>query len=207
MNDHFAELAEPRRPWIDPDTLKARFMGLSAAHHPDRHHVSGPAERQAADRRYAELNTAYQALRDTRARLLHLLELESGGRPRDIQRIPPGTMDLFVEIGQCCRDADAFLAERRGVTSPMLRVRMFQQGLEWTNRLQELQGRVRSRGDAIEQDLRALNAAWEAAPPPGDGGRRAALPLDRLEDLYRALSYVARWTEQIQERLVQLAAP
>ena len=31
------------------------------------------------------------------------------------------------------------------------------------------------------------------------------LPLDRLEQIYRALSYVGRWTEQIQERAVQLA--
>jgi hypothetical protein len=31
------------------------------------------------------------------------------------------------------------------------------------------------------------------------------LPLERLEQLYRAMSYVARWTEQVQERIVQLA--
>jgi hypothetical protein len=41
-------------------------------------------------------------------RLLHLLELELGSRPRDVQRIPSGTMDLFVEVGQVCHEVDRF---------------------------------------------------------------------------------------------------
>ena len=36
-------------------------------------------------------------------------------------------------------------------------------------------------------------------------GRAAALPLERLEQVCRVFSYMARWTEQIQERLVQLS--
>jgi hypothetical protein len=31
------------------------------------------------------------------------------------------------------------------------------------------------------------------------------LPLERLEQIYRAMSYVSRWMAQIQERVVQLA--
>lgn len=205
MTDYFALLDEPRRPWPDLDALKARFLRLSSEAHPDRFHAAPADERAAAGQRYAELNAAYQCLNDPRERLLHLLTLERGAKPRDVQRIPPGTMDLFVEIGQTCRDADAFLAERSKVTSPMLKAQMFQRGLEWVDRLNALQQKVNAKREELDAELKRLNAAWDAAPPVGSPDRAAALPLDRLEQLYRATSYVTRWTEQIQERLVQLA--
>lgn len=205
MTDAFALLAEPRHPWLDADALKARFLPLATAVHPDRVHGASEAEKLAANGRYAELNAAFNTLREPRDRLLHLLELEAGARPRDIQRIPPGTMDLFVEIGQTCRDADAFLAKKTEATSPMLRLRLMQEGLVWTDQLQTLQGRVNAKRDEFIAELRALNATWAAAPPVGSPERAAALPLERLEQIYRAMSYVARWTEQLQERLVQLA--
>jgi hypothetical protein len=34
---------------------------------------------------------------------------------------------------------------------------------------------------------------------------RDRLPLGRLEELYRLFGYFARWSEQIQERVVQLS--
>ncbi len=207
MPDFFALLDEPRRPWLEADPLKERFFRLSAALHPDRHHGAPDREREAASQRYTELNSAYQTLRDPRARALHLLELESGGPPKDIQRIPPGTMDLFTAIGQTCRDLDVYLAERQAIASPMLKVRLFQRGLEWVETLKALQQRVQQRQSELESALLGLNPAWESCPPIGAPERAAALPLDRLADTYRGLSYVARWSEQIQERMVRLAAP
>jgi hypothetical protein len=38
MNDCFALLNEPRRPWLDSEALKQRFVSLSAELHPDRTH-------------------------------------------------------------------------------------------------------------------------------------------------------------------------
>lgn len=205
MSDFFAQLGEPRLPWLDAEALKARFLERSATVHPDRFHGASPAEREEAGRNYSDLNTAYQALREPRSRVLHLLELERGGKPRDIQRIPAGTMDLFVEIGQTCRDVDEFLVKRNEATSPMIKVGLFRQGLDWTTKLQALQARVQERATALELELRALNDAWDAASTQEGPARAAVLPLDRLEDLYRALCYVTRWQSQMQERLVQLA--
>ena len=48
MADYFALLAQPRRPWIDSEELKKRFLGLSADLHPDRVHESSPAEKERA---------------------------------------------------------------------------------------------------------------------------------------------------------------
>jgi hypothetical protein len=206
MLDAFALLSEPRRPWLDPEALKQKFRSLSNDAHPDRVHSASEAEKQQATARYAELNAAHNTLREPRDRLLHLLELERGAKPRDVQRIPPGTMDLFVEVGQLCRDVDAFLPQRANVTSPLLKVQMFEKAMEWTDKLQALQQRINAKRDELTMELQQLNAVWESAPPIGSPERAAALPLERLEEIYRVFSYIARWSEQIQERNVQLAA-
>jgi curved DNA-binding protein CbpA len=205
MTDCFELLQEPRRPWIDADALKARFLELSAAAHPDRVHGGTEAERNAATARSAELNAAYNTLREPRDRLFHLLELERGAPSRDIQRIPAGTMDLFVEIGQTCRDADTFLASTPESDAPMLRLQRMRQALGWSGRLMDLQRQVHARREALEETLRSLNATWESAPPPPSPERRDRLPLEALEESARAMSYVSRWTSQLQERLGQLA--
>jgi len=198
-------LEQPRRPWLEAEALKQRYLQLSARFHPDRFHSAASEDKTAAARRYAEINTAYQCLSDTRDRVRHLLELERGAPMKDIQRLPAGTFDLFTKIGQACRETDAFLAARPSASSPMLKVQLLRQTMEWTERLAELQREINQRREVVEDRLRAMNAAWESAPPVGDPGRPGALPLDALEDLCRSLSYVNRWAEQIQERLVQLA--
>ena len=206
MIDAFALLNEPRRPWLDAEALKQKFLALSSEVHPDRTHNASDLEKQATNTRYAELNAAYNTLREPRDRLLHLLELEQGAKPSDIQRIPPGTMDLFVEVGQLCRDIDAFLAERKNVTSPLLKVQMFERGMEWTDKLQALQLRINAKRDELAAELQQMNAIWESPPAAGSPDRMKALPLERLEQIYRVFSYIARWSEQTQERNVQLAA-
>ncbi|MBM3879199.1 MAG: hypothetical protein FJ387_05700 [Verrucomicrobia bacterium] len=205
MNDAFALLDEPRRPWLDVASLQGRFLALSAALHPDRVHGAGESQRRAAQEEFAQLNGAYQTLRDTKLRVLHLLELELGHRPEDIQRVPPGTMELGLEVGALCREVDGYLARKGQAATPLLRAQRFAEGLEWTERLGQAQEQVNARRGAIEAELRSLNEVWLAAPAVGAEGRVQALPLDRLEQLYRALSYVARWAEQLDGRKVQLA--
>jgi len=203
--DAFALLNEPRRPWVDVDALKARFLETSSAIHPDRFHGAAEVERLEATARYSELNTAYGILREPKDRLLHLLELETGGKPRDIQRIPPGTMDLFVEVGQGCREADEFLKSKAEATSPMLKLSKMREAMGWIDRFQQLQGRVNAMRDNLMTTLRDLNAAWDSAPSIGSPERPGSLPLEALEQVYRSFSYVERWTGQLQERLVQFA--
>ena len=205
VTDCFSLLSEPRRPWLDAEALKERVVPLLAATHPDRVHEGSEAEKLAANARHAELNAAYNTLREPRDRLLHLYELEAGEKPRDIQRIPPGTMDLFVDVGQTCRDVDAFLQRKAVATSPMLRLSLMQEGLDHLDRLQALQNRVNARRQELESALKSLNAVWETAPPEGTAERRESMPLETLEQTYRSMSYVARWTGQLQERLVTLA--
>jgi curved DNA-binding protein CbpA len=204
MTDAFAMLGQARQPWLDVDALKQAFLTLSAPHHPDRVHSASDGERAAANQRFADLNAAYNLLREPRERLLHLLELELGSRPKDVQRLPPGTMDYFMEVGQLCREVDAFLAERARAASPMLRVKFLEQGMDWMDRIHALQQRIGQYRDLLLGEMQSLGPAWQQAPVVGAPERPAALPLERLENLYRTLSYTSRWAGQLQDRLTQL---
>jgi len=205
MIDCFALLNEPRRPQIDLEALKAKFRALSTEAHPDRFHNESDSEKQVVNQRYLELNAAYGCLRQPQERLQHLLELERGAKLEELQQVPNGAMDLFVEIGQLCRDLDAFLRERARITSPLLKVQAFERAAEWMEKLKSLKQRISAQQDALIIELGSLNAVWLAAPPVGASNRRDALPLARLEQIYWGVSYLSRWSEQIQERLVQLS--
>jgi len=122
MTDYFALLKEQRRPWIDVDLLKQKFLALSAEVHPDRVHGAEDSVKRAAQERFAELNTAYSCLREPKERLAHLLELETGAKPRQVQNVPSDLMNAFMEITNVCRGADSFLGEKNATTSPLLRL-------------------------------------------------------------------------------------
>ena len=180
-------------------------MSLSAAAHPDRSHAAPPEEKESNSRRYAELNTAFTRLHEPKDRLAHLIELELGRRPADIQSVPEDAMEYFAQVGPLCREADQFLANRAAVTSPLLKVQWFERGLGLVDRVGELQRTLQVQQDKIDAELRAMNEAWAAAPPAGSNDRAARLPLARVEEIYRALSYITRWRTQLQERFVQLS--
>jgi len=196
--DYFATLGEPRRPWIDPDQLKTKFMALSQEAHPD--HSPKSEDRQKAQDRYTVLNSAYQTLREPKERLAHLLELETGSRPAAIQTAPGELMNLFLEMGAVCREADKFLGHKRTVTSPLLQVELFSQAQELTGKVQQLQQEVRKRIHEAEGHLRQLDQEEIGNAEAGGHSKRK-----RLEESYRTFSYLTRWSAQLQERVVQLA--
>ncbi|HEX3798843.1 MAG TPA: DnaJ domain-containing protein [Verrucomicrobiae bacterium] len=199
MTDNFALLNEPRRPWLDLDSLKEKFLALSTQTHPDRVHQSPEPERIAASARFAELNSAYQCLREPKERLRHLLELERGAKPADIQRVPENLMTAMFEIGQLCKQVDAFLLEYSRVTSPILKVPWFERAQNWVAQLSLRQQKIHSQREELLLELKAMNSAWETATAS------ANRPLDRVEEMYRVLGYLTRWSEQIQERVVRLS--
>lgn len=194
----FDLLEEEPRPWLDADTLKAKFLKLSAPLHPDRVHHLAEAERETATRKFADLNAAYLLLREPRDRINLLIETETGSKPRDIQKIPPGTMDLFVEVGQLCRDLDGWLANRQAAeTSPLLKVAAMREMSEWQFKLETIQAKVEKKDAETTEELRKVDAEWSIAD-------RKPL-LERLENLGRLFSYISRWSQQLSERAVQLA--
>ncbi|MBI2949908.1 MAG: hypothetical protein HYY23_19930 [Verrucomicrobia bacterium] len=185
--------------------MKEKFLALTATAHPDRLHQASEEERSAANRRFAEINAAYHCLREPKERLLHLMEIESGTKPKEIERLPASAADLAFQVGQICRDVDVFLRERSEVTAPLLQIQYFEKALGWVDQLSALKESIQARSAQAADELKTMNALWESAPAMGRIERPAALPLDRLEQIYRALSYVSRWNDQIGARIVRLS--
>jgi curved DNA-binding protein CbpA len=200
MSDYFALLNEPRRPWLDPDLLKQKFLALASDAHPDRGHGANESEKAEITRHYAQLNAAYHCLAEPKSRLLHLLELELGVKPKDIQQIPAGLADLFAEVATTCNRADHLLAEKSRATSPLLQVQFVESGHDWVERLNLLKKRLGELHGKLEDDLKSLDEKWMI--------QEAVLQrelLTELEEIYRLFSYFNRWNGQIQERIVQLS--
>jgi hypothetical protein len=205
LEDFFALLNEPRRPWLDPEAVQARFLQLSAEIHPDRVHNRPSHEKLEANQRFATLNAACRCLQEPKDRLRHLVELERGAKLSQLERLPAAAMNFYFEIGRLCREVDQFLGEPPGETSPLFRLQRFERTAAWTEKLLHAQSALNARRRELDADAKALNPAWENAPPPGSTERRMSLPLDRLEQLYREFSYVSRWTGEVAEKLVQLS--
>lgn len=73
MGDFFARLDLPRTFTLDLAEVERRYLLKSREHHPDFH-----ANAAEAERRMAELNEAYIALKDPFRRVEHLLSLSGG---------------------------------------------------------------------------------------------------------------------------------
>jgi hypothetical protein len=102
-------------------------------------------------------------------------------------------------------DATPTSTPRRPAFQAPIKAALFHRGLEWTDRLQSLQGELNAELEPLNTELRALNAAWETAPPIGSPERVDALPLHRLEEISRVVSHLSRWSEQLQDRIVRLS--
>jgi len=202
MTDFFSLLSQPRNPWLDPDRVKEAFVAAAAELHPDRIHEAPEQARREAQDRYTQLNEAHLCLKDTRARIRHLLELERGRKVKDLQEIPDDVMQLFEVVGQQLRSADAHCRNLADIDSPLLKVALLEQGEELRVSLQQTQSSLQTRRDGLNDRLRSLDGEWnelQAADLP----RREAI-LAELEAVYRLMSFYERWFNQAQARIMRL---
>jgi len=181
-------------PALDADALKERFARATSETHPDKFAQAPEEERLAVESRYTALNQAYQTLIDPRARLLALYELTKGEKPRDVQRIPPGTMDLFKEVGEMCQELDEFLERKKSTTGRLERAGLMSEELALQDSLVALRMKLEQFGATVDTEITALDARWRA----GDKD------LNALEAVYRKYSYLARWRQQLEEREIAL---
>ena len=190
----FALFELPPAPALDAAALKERFARETGASHPDKFAAAPDAERIAAQERYADLNRAYQTLIDPRQRLLCLYELTKGEKPRDVQRIPPGTMDLFIEVGQACQQLDDFLSRKRNSTGALERAGLMGEELTLQDTLDAMRLKLDQLAESLEIELARLDTRWRG----GDHD------LSALETVYRKYSYLSRWKQQLEEREIAL---
>jgi curved DNA-binding protein CbpA len=181
-------------PVVDADLVKEKFARLSSELHPDKFQQLPPDKKKEAEERYARVNRAYQILREPKERLLYLYELERGGKPPDVQKIPPGTMDLFIEVGQLCQKVDTFLKEKNQASSALEKASLMARSLEFQDDTITLQNKIAALEQQLDLELIALDQNW----------RKDVKDLDQLEALYRKHSYANRWKQQLEERQLAL---
>lgn len=185
MHDAFATFDLPRRPWLDAAALKDEFHRRSASLHPDAGGEAG---------RFAQLNAAYQILREPTSRLRQLLELESPATLTSAQAIPPSLAELFMQIGAHRSALDGLWKKDAPASSPLTRALLVPEKMAAranTERLIELVGGHLAR--ALDQ-LRALDAIWETEKPA-----------TRIGELLYAFSFVGKWDAQLRGDLLKLS--
>ncbi len=188
MLDHFAILAQPRRPWLDEDALKDAFHRASATWHPD---VAGSGD--AA--RFAAANAAYSALRDPVWRLRHLLELETPEQLTRPQIIPPELADLFMRVAECRQALDTFQKKENAAANALARALLAEERQALWERVIALNADLHAAHDAALLLLQKLDADWEP---------RAADAAERLVALQQCFAYLGKWRVQLRESLFKL---
>lgn len=187
MTDHFAILAQPRRPWLDADALKDAFHRAIAQEHPDVAGGSGEAS--------AALNAAYAVLREPAARLRHLIELEWPGVTPTPASIPAALADFFGRIATL-RQAGAALAKKEAAAqSPLARALLAGDRATLRRDFQSVLAELETAETAAHADLRALNAAWNPA------NVNAAT---QLAAAHQRFSFLAKWQAQLREDFFKL---
>jgi curved DNA-binding protein CbpA len=201
MTDYFELLGVPRRPWLDPDSLKQKFLARAAELHPDHNPAeAGVSANRKVQDRYTEFNAAYNCLRNPKARLSHLIQLEKGVSPSELQNVPADLMQVFMEVGATCRQVDRFLTEKAAATSPLLKVQLFECSQDLSEQATALRARLSASQEEHLNALKRVDAEWERSEP----STKPAL-LHQLEEIRRLLGFFDRWISQLQERFVQLS--
>jgi hypothetical protein len=190
MTDHFAILAQPRRPWLEADALKDTFHRLSASLHPD---VPGTGD----DAQFAALNTAYSVLREPASRLHHLLELTAPAQLAAGSPPPPELADLFMDIAGTRSRLDRFLTQRNTATSAVSRALLAPEEADSVRELKALIARLELAESAALQEVRSFESDWS------NPDSEAVASLVRS---YHRLSYLARWLAQTREALFTLGS-
>jgi hypothetical protein len=144
MQDAFAMLQLPRRPWLEEADLRAAFQQAAARMHPDA------ATGSSAD--FTALTKAYQTLREPAPRLRHLLALESRETPAPAGA-PPELMALFPMIAGVRQKLDRLNPE-----ADLASIRV---------EAHAASEQLRQAMDAALRELREVDAAW-----PSEAGVR-----------------------------------
>jgi len=202
MQDYFALLELPRLPWLNPETVKEHFIRLSSPLHPDRQSQAGTES--SGNSRYAELNEAQRALSETRSRLRHLIELETGAPPSDINQVPEAVSDVFFEASQAIRPAEAFVRNRPAEQSAMQKVKRMEESLGHMERLKEVHERIQGLCVELEKRLEAMNEEFAGSRERAEAGGGRERQLKELADIWRDYSYLSKWRSQIRELQMRL---
>jgi hypothetical protein len=190
MIDYFALLQQPRRPWLDPETLKEKYHELTRAAHPDRPSSNSP------DTDFASINEAYRVLFDPKLRLDHLLNL-AGIPPASDTTVPEQIADVFLEIGTLIQEIDRLLA-KSATTTALSKALLRSEILEKQKLTADLLEKLETMYVNALKELKLLDQIWTSTNNLRTG-------LSEISVLSSRFAYLTRWIAQLNERKFQLS--
>lgn len=188
----FDILGLPVRPWLERETLQAKFVERAARWHPD----TNPDPEAAS--RFQALVGAHLLLRDPVKRLECILQLEDPAHAS----APPGPQitqeltDLFLSIATLNRQLQAFHAQQPATKSTLIRALLHSDRLALGHDLDQLSHRVEQHWQRCETQIHAADTIWE---------RRTPELLESLKKVLREMVFLQRWRVQLRESRVRLA--
>ena len=187
--DYFTFFGLPRRLVLDPQDLERRFRELSRKFHPDYFYNASPAERIASLERSSYLNDAYRVLRNSAARIEHLLAVEGLPPAKSDEgsvKVPPA---LLEEVFALNEELDEIRELREsGADAERLRAR-----------LDAARMPINRKRDEHEARLRELSERWDRQADAPSAERRATL--DALRETLLERSYIQNLIATIEREL------
>lgn len=191
MTDYFALLDQPRRPWLDPEKLKQVFHRKTLRAHPD---AQSPESR--ADAAFAQLNEAYQVLREPKRRLQHLLALEGSDGNSNSGAIPTEIEVLFPEVAALVRETETVIERVALSGNALSRSLVRPELLKTAARIQQMLTKLEQLHAAALDQLQQVSASWQSS----ESDHRP-----ELRRLYLQFSYLTKWMKELGEKHLQLS--
>ncbi len=204
--DYFELLGLNKLPYLDPRQVRDAFHRLSTKYHPDHFHQDSDDARREAHEKYTLLNTANQTLTDPVRRLMYLLSLDETCPEKtspslsSVQEASSDLVDLLMETGMLCQNVDRFMVKKEQTNSPMVKVHLFKEGMEWKSKLDTLQDKIQAKYDGVIQEIKDLNPVWSLT----DTGKNFQNHRQTIENCLQKLKSLDRASSQIKERQVRL---
>jgi DnaJ-domain-containing protein 1 len=189
MIDYFSLLQQPRRPWLNAEQLKEKYIQLTISMHPDRQTPQLPEQNPAPD--FANINNAFRVLVDPKARLQHLLKLE--GIATSADSVPETLADVFLETGTLIQEIDLLIS--RTTANTLSKALRQPEILEARKLAADLLDKLQAIYHSALEELQKLDQLWTST-------HRIALELSAVS---AKLAYLTRWIAQLEERQFQLS--
>jgi curved DNA-binding protein CbpA len=189
MTDYFSLLHQPRRPWLNAEQLKEKYIQLTIAMHPDRQPGKLPEEGPAPD--FAYINEAFRILIDPKSRLQHLLKLE--GIANSTDTVPETLADVFLETGTLIQEIDLLIS--RTTANSLSKALRQPEILETRKLAADLLDKLQGIYNQALEELQKLDQLWAST--------HQIAP--ELSAVFAKLAYLTRWIAQLEERQFQLS--
>lgn len=178
MDDPFALLGLPRRPWLEEGAVRAAFHQRAREWHPDA--PGGDVEK------FSALNAAQAALSDPATRL----QMLSGHSPSPAMPADPG---LGFRVGNAIREADSITGRLSSARNSLDRALLAPEASRSKKSLENLGLEIAEALERAVAAARTLDAAWPDVEP------------EQLARLGAEFRFLRRWRAQLRERALALS--